>query len=152
VLYYESVAQVKPSAIHVITREIVAINRQWWRGTFGLDASEEERPAILSGKTALFHTQGIPDADDVFMAFADADYILERLGDWAERFKIKWRIRMREDDWGAVDPTGMTRPLFDQMTKWSSRAGVYQGGKPRWSVPEGRRTELLARYAGRQEV
>ena len=151
-LRYESVAQVKPSAIHVIIREIGAIDRVWWRGTLGLDASEEGRPAILKGKTALFHTQGIPDADDVFMAFADAAFILEKLGDWSKRFKIKWRIRMREDDWGAVDPTGMTRPLHDQMTKWSSRAGVYQPGKPGWAIPEERRTGLLARYAGRKEV
>ncbi len=151
-LHYESVAQVKPSAIHVITREIGALSRVWWRGTFGLDASEEERPAILTGKTALFHTQGIPDEDDVFMAFADAAFILELLADWAKRFKIKWRIRMREDDWGAVDPTGMTRPLIDQMAKWSGRAGIYQSGKLGWSVPEERRTGLLVRYAGRKEV
>jgi hypothetical protein len=152
VLRYESVAQVKPSAIHVIQLEIGAIERQWWRGTLGVDASEEERPAILSGKTALFHGSDIPDADDVFMAFADAAFILEMLADWAKRFKIKWRIRMREDDWGAVDPIGMTRPLLDQMRKWSGRAGVYQSGKLGWSVPEERRIELLARYAGRKEV
>jgi len=152
VLSYESVAQVKPSAIHVITREIDALSRVWWRGAFGLDASEEERPAILSGRTALFHGSAIPDGDDVFMAFADAAFILELLEDWSTRFRIKWRIRMHDEDWGAVDPTGMTRPLRDQMAKWSGRAGVYQTGKLGWSVPEERRAELLVRHAGRKEV
>jgi hypothetical protein len=151
-LHYESVGQVKPSAVHAIFREIGAIDRVWWRGALGLDASEEGRPAILRGKTALFHAQRIPDGDDVFMAFADAVFILERLADWAKRFRIKWRIRMRDEDWGAVDPTGMTRPLWEQMGKWSARAGVFQSGKLGWAVPEERREELLARYASRKEV
>lgn len=152
-LRYESVGQVKASAVRAIFREIGAIDRTWWHGTFGLDASDLDRPAILCGKTALFHAAGkIRDEDDVFMAFADAVFILEKLADWARRFKIKWRIRMRDEDWGAVDPTGMTRPLLDQMGKWSGRSGVYQRGKLGWSVPEARRADLLARYAGRKEV
>jgi len=151
-LHYESAAQVKPSAVQAIFREIGALSRDWWRGPIGLDASEEGRPSILKGKTALFHASGIPDGDDIFMAFADAVFILEKLVDWAKRFKIKWRIRMRDEDWGAVDPTGMTRPLFEQIGKWSARAGVSQSGKLGWGVPEDRRAELLVRYSGRKEV
>lgn len=150
-LHYESVGQVKPSAIHAIFRDIGEIRRTWWRGAIGLDASDEDRPSILKGKTALFHAQGIPDEVDVFLAFADAAFILEKLADWAKRYKIKWRIRMHDEDWGAVDPTGPTRPLQDQMGKWSGRAGLWQTGKLGWAVPEERREELLAKYADRQE-
>jgi len=151
-LHYESAGQVKASAVQAIFREIGALSRDWWRGPIGLDASEEGRPAILKGKTALFHSHGIPDGDDVFMAFADAVFILERLSDWAKRFRIKWRIRMRDEDWGSIDPTGMTRQLWEQMGKWSARAGISQSGELGWSVPEERRTELLALYSGRKEV
>jgi len=152
VLRYESAGKVGVSAAQSILEEIGAIRRDWWRGALGLDPSEEGRPAVLSGKTPLFHAHGIPDADDVFMAFADAAFIVERLAAWAKRYKIKWRIRMHDEDWGAVDPTGLTKPLREQMGKWSGRARVFESGPASWHVPEERRAELLVRYAGRKEV
>ena len=90
-LRYESAAKVGVSAVQSIIEEIGAIRRTWWRGALGLDPSEEGRPALLSGKTVLFHAHGIPDEDDVFMAFADAAFIVGRLSDWAKRYKIKYR-------------------------------------------------------------
>jgi hypothetical protein len=152
VLRYESTAKVGVSAIRSILEETGSLQRTWWKGALGLDPSEEGRPAILSGKTALFHAHGIPDEDDVFMAFADAAFIVGRLADWAKRFKIKWRIRMRDEDWGAVDPTGLTKPLREQMGKWSGRAKVFESGPAAWFIPEDRRQALLARHAGRKEV
>lgn len=151
-LRYESAAKVGVSAIRSILEETGSLQRNWWKGALGLDPSEEGRPAVLSGKTALFHTHGIPDEDDVFMAFADAAFIIGRLADWAKRFKIKWRIRMRDEDWGAVDPTGLTKPLREQMGKWSGRARVFESGPASWFIPEDRREALLARHTGRKEV
>ena len=152
-LRYESAGKVGLSAIRHILEEIGAIRRTWWHGAIGLDPAEDDRPAILSGKTALFHGHGrIPDEDDVFMAFADAAFIVEKLAAWAKRHKIKWRIRMHDEDWGAVDPVGMTRPLREQMGKWSGRAKVFETGPVSWAIPEERRQGLLAKYAGRKEV
>lgn len=124
----------------------------WWRGVLGFDASEEDRPATLAGRTKLFHASGIPDEDDLFMAFTDAAFILGKLAVWAREHKIKWHLRMNDDDWGAVDPGGLTKPLFGQMEKWARRAGVFSSGKDAWFVPEDRRAALLARHAGRKEV
>ena len=151
-LRYESTGKVGVAAVGSILEEIGSIRRTWWRGALGLDPSEEGRPSILSGKTPLFHAQGIPDTDDVFMAFTDAAFIVERLAAWARRYRIKWRLRMHDEDWGAVDPVGLTKPLREQMGKWSGRAGVLENGPASWFIPEGRREELLARYAGRKEV
>lgn len=149
-LRYESAAKVGVGAVRAILAEIGAIDRVWWRGALGLDPSEDERPAILSGKTALFHPAGkIPDEDDVFMAFADAAFIVQRLGDWAKRYTIKWKLSMRDEDWGAVDPSGMTKPLREQMGKWSGRAKVFESGPLEWFIPEDRRQELLAKYTPR---
>ena len=146
----ESAAKVGVSAVHAILAEIGTIDRVWWRGTLGLDPSEDDRPAILSGKTALFHGHGkIPDADDVFMAFTDAAFIVQRLGDWAKRYKIKWKLSMRDEDWGALDPSGMTKPLREQMGKWSHRAKVFESGPLEWFIPEDRRQELLEKYSQR---
>jgi hypothetical protein len=152
VLRYESAAKVGVAAVHQILEEIGSIQRNWWRGTLGLDPSDDDKPAILKGKTALFHVSGIPDEDDVFMAFADAAFIIERLADWAKRYKIKWKIAMRGDDWGAIDPTGLTKPLREQMGKWSGRAKVFESGPAAWFIPEDRREALLARYSDRKEV
>jgi hypothetical protein len=152
VLRYESAGKVGVAAVRGILGEIGAIRRTWWRGALGLDPSEEGRPAILSGRTALFHAHGIPDEDDVFMAFADAAFIVGKLAAWAKRHKIKWRLRMNDEDWGAVDPTGLTKPLREQMGKWSGRARVAENGPVSWFIPEERREALLARYAGRKEV
>jgi hypothetical protein len=152
VLLYESAGKVGVSAIRCIFEEIGSIQRNWWRGTLGLDPSDEGRPAILSGETALFHAHGIPDEEDVFMSFADAAFILGRLAGWAKRFKIKWRIRMNGDDWGSVDPVGFTKPLRDQMAKWSGRARVFENGPGSWYIPEDRREALLARHSNRKEV
>lgn len=148
-LQYESAGKVGLSALRSILSETGSIQRTWWRGALGLDPSEEGRPAILSGRTALFHAHGIPDEDDVFMAFADAAFIIERLAGWAKRHKIKWRIRMNDEDWGAVDPSGLTKPLREQMGKWSGRARVSERGPASWAIPEDRRSALLARHAGR---
>ncbi len=149
---YESVGRVGLSAAGAIQEEIAAIDRVWWRGALGFDASERGRPALLSGRTALFHSHGIPDEDDLFMAFADTVFILERLSRWARHHRIKWHVRMNDEDWGAVDPSGLTKPLAGRMEKWARRARVIPSGRGTWSVPEARRSELLARHAGRKEV
>ena len=151
-LRYESAGKVGVAAVRGILGEIGAIRRTWWRGALGLDPSEEGRPAILSGRTALFHAHGIPDEDDVFMAFADAAFIVGKLAAWAKRHKIKWRLRMNDEDWGAVDPTGLTKPLREQMGKWSGRARVFETGPASWHVPDERRQELLVRYSGRKDA
>lgn len=124
--------------------------RDWWRGPLGFDASDEEGPSILTGRTPLFHKSGIPDADDLFMAFADTAFILGRLAGWAKQHKIKWHLRMHDDDWGAVDPGGFTKPLTEQMGKWAHRLRIFPNGKDTWFIPEDRRAELLARHAGRR--
>src|SRR5947207_3183867 len=93
-LGYETTHRVNASIVQSIFDEIDEIDRDWWRGALGLDVSEEGRPSILSGRTPLFHKQGIPDDEDLFMAFGDAAFILGRLAGWAKRFKIKWHIRM----------------------------------------------------------
>lgn len=151
-LEYESTGRVRASVSRAIVQDIAGIEREWWRGALGLDASDEGHPSILSGRTPLFHKAGIPDADDLFMAFADAAFILGRLAGWAKRHKIKWHVRMNGEDWGAVDPSGLTKPLIDQMGKWARRSGVFMNGRDTWFVPEDRRSELLARHARRKEV
>lgn len=151
-LNYESTGRLKSSVIRSILKDIEGLKRDWWRGAIGFDASDEDRPAVLSGRSALFHQTGIPDADDLFMAFADAAFILGRLAEWSKRHKIKWHVRMNDDDWGAVDPSGFTKPLSDQMGKWAHRLKIFPSGKDAWSVPEERRAELLARHAGRKDV
>lgn len=143
---YESVGRVKPSAAGKILGETGALDRRWWNGRLGLDVEEEGRPSVLRGQTPLFHARGIPDGDDLFMAFGDALFILRRLSDWAARFGIKWRITMNGEDWGAVDPGGLTRPLVEQMDKWAGRAGAARSGPRDWAVSEARREELLERY------
>lgn len=149
-LRYESAGKVGVSAVRHILEEAAAIRRTWWRGALGLDPSEDGRPAILSGKTALFHPPGsIPDEEDVFMAFADAAFIVERLAAWAKKHRIKWRISMHDEDWGAIDPTGPTKPLREQLGKWSGRAKVFETGPASWAIPEDRRQELLRRYSSR---
>jgi hypothetical protein len=149
-LHYESTSRVGISAIRSIRKDLGQIEREWWHGALGFDATEEDRPAILSGRTALFHQGGIPDADDLFMAFADAAFLLGRLAGWAKKHKIKWHVRMRDEDWGAVDPSGMTKPLIAQMGKWAHRVKVFPSGRDAWFIPEDRRAELLRRYAGRR--
>src|SRR5207247_8225709 len=102
-----------------------------------------------SGSTPLFHKSGIPDEDDLFMAFADASVIVQALSRWAKRFKVKWHVRMNDEDWGSIDPTGRSRPLLDQMNKWARRARVPAQEKRTWPIDEDRRAELLLRHAGR---
>jgi hypothetical protein len=146
VLSYESAGRVKAADAARIRDEAGAIARAWWRGALGFD----EEKGILSGATPLFHSSGIEEADDLYMAFCDAAFLVERLADWAKRFKVKWRLRMHDDDWGAVDPTGPTRPLLDQMDKWARRVRAGLEGKGRYVVSEERRAELLERHAGRR--
>ena len=88
-----------------------------------------DRPVELHGETPLFGRQGASDEDDLYMAFSDALFILERLGAWARRFKIKWRLKMNGDDWGAIDPGGRAGPLVTHMDKWAGRAKVAWSGK-----------------------
>lgn len=152
-LTYESTSRLRASAVRAIRADVAGIERDWWRGALGFDASDgEDRPSILTGRTALFHRSGIPDDDDLFMAFADAAFILERLAGWARKHKIKWHVRMHDEDWGAVDPGGLTKPLIDQMGKWAHRLGMFPSGRDTWFVPEDRRAELLSRHAGRKDA
>ncbi|MBI3857044.1 MAG: hypothetical protein HY293_15265 [Planctomycetes bacterium] len=151
-LQYESTGRVNPSALRAIADDIGRIERDWWRGAIGLDASDEGRPSILTGGTPLFHKSGIPDADDLFMAFADAAFILGRLAGWSKTHKIKWHVRMNDEDWGAVDPGGLTKPLIEQMGKWAHRLRIFPSGRDTWFIPEERRAELLARHASRKDV
>ena len=149
-LQYESTGRLKPSAVCAILRDIEGIERDWWRGALGFDAADDERPTVLTGRTALFHKSGIPDDEDLFMAFADAAFILGRLAAWAKKHKIKWHVRMNDEDWGAVDPSGLTKPLLDQMGKWAHRLKIFPNGRDTWFIPEDRRAQLLARHAGRK--
>ena len=149
-LHYETTGRVRASAIRSILKDVGEIRRDWWRGALGVDASEEEEePAVLSGRTPLFHPSGIPDNEDLFMAFADAAFILERLAAWSKKHTIKWHVRMNDEDWGAVDPSGLTPPLIEQMGKWAHRLKIFPSGKGTWFIPEDRRADLLARHAGR---
>jgi hypothetical protein len=132
-------------------RDIEGIQREWWRGALGLDASNDQGPSTLAGRTALFHKSGIPDDEDLFMAFADAAFILGQLARWAKRHKIKWHVRMNDEDWGAVDPSGLTPPLLEQMGKWAHRLRIFPSGRDTWFVSENRRAELLSRHAGRRD-
>ena len=151
-LHYETTSRVGVAATRAIRKDLSGMDRDWWRGALGFDASDEDRPATLSGRTPLFHKSAIPDADDLFMAFADAAFILEGLAGWAKQHKIKWHLRMNDDDWGAVDPSGLTKPLLEQMGKWARRIKVFPSGRDTWFIPEDRRSELLARHSGRKDV
>ena len=149
-LEYETTGRVKSSAVRAIRADIAGIERDWWRGKLGIDASDEDHPAILTGRTPLFYKAGIPDADDLFMSFADVAFILGHLSAWSKKHKIKWHLRMNGEDWGAVDPSGLTKPLIDQMGKWAHRLKIFPSGRDTWFVPEDRRAGLLARHAGRK--
>ena len=149
-LQYESTSRVKSSVVRAIREEIQAIERDWWKGALGFDAAEEDRPSTLTGRTPLFYQSGIPDSDDLFMAFSDSAFILGMLSGWSKKHKIKWHIRMHDEDWGAVDPSGLTKPLLDQMGKWAHRLKIFPNGRDTWFIPEDRRAELLARHAGRK--
>lgn len=148
-LEYASTRKVSASAARKIQEDIGAIRRTWWRGAIGLEAEGAEAPALLSGSTPLFHGPGIPDEDDLFLAFADAAFIVERLADWSKRFTIKWRLTMNGDDWGAIDASGFSPMLLGQMEKWARRARVAAAGKGSWAVPEERRASLLRKYERR---
>src|SRR6185295_6915959 len=149
-LQYESTSRVKPSVIRAIREDIQSIERDWWKGAVGFDAAEDDRRSTLSGRTPVFYKSGIPDDEDLFMAFADVAFILVRLAGWAKKHKIKWHVRMHDEDWGAVDPSGFTKPLLDQMGKWAHRLKIFPNGRDTWFIPEDRRAELLARRAGRK--
>ena len=150
-LRYESTSRIRASAVRDIREELAGIRRDWWRCALGFDAADDDgRPSVLSGRTKLFHQSSIPDADDLFMAFADAAFILGQLAAWSKKHKIKWHIRMHDDDWGAVDPSGLTKPLIAQMGKWARRIKVFHSGRDTWFVPEERRAELLARHSDRK--
>lgn len=143
---YESTGKVGVSAARKIQGEVGAIRRTWWQGALGFDVGEIEQPLVLSGSTKLFHGPGIPDEDDVFMAWTDASFILEHLRRWSKQFKIKWHLRMNEDDWGSIDPSGLSRPLLNQMVKWSRRIGAVEIEKGTWVAPGERLDELMRKY------
>jgi hypothetical protein len=148
-LHYASTSRLGEGAIRSLCAEAAAIERDWWRGGLGFETDGAR--GVLSGSTPLFHrSAGIPDADDLFLAFADAVFILDRLAAWAKSRKVKWAIRMHDEAWGAVDPSGCTVPLLDQMDKWAGRVGALRPGRGQWEVDEARRAELLARHAGRR--
>ena len=146
---YESTGRVGVSSARKIQKEVGAIRRPWWNGALGFDVDEIDQPVVLSGSTPLFRARGIPDGDDVFMAFADAAFVLERLSDWSRRFKIKWHIGMNDDDWGSIDPSGFSRPLLGQMNKWARRARAAPAGDGTWSVSGERHEELFRKHKGR---
>lgn len=147
-LSYETTSQVGISAARIILREARAVERAWWKGGLGFDAEAVERPLVLSGKTPLFGRSGASDPDDLYMAFADALFILERLEQWSARFKVKWRLHMHDEDWGTIDPGGISRPLRTHLDKWAGRAKVEFSSKGRWVVDEKRRAEIAARHSG----
>ena len=149
-LEYASTRKVSASAARKIQVDIGAIRRIWWRGAIGLEGGGSDAPSILSGSTPLFHAQGIPDEDDLFLAFSDAAFIVGRLADWSKRFTIKWHLAMNGDDWGAIDASGLSPQLLGQMEKWARRAGVAPAGKGSWAIPEERRAALLRKYETRR--
>jgi hypothetical protein len=148
-LRYSSTSRVRRAQVRAILAEAASIERAWWHGGIGFDADDGTAPTVLAGATPLFHRSGVADEDDLFLAFADAALILERLADWARRFTLKWSLRMHDEDWGAIDPSGPTGPLLEAMGKWARRVGAAPAGKGRWRIDEGRRAVLLERYAGR---
>jgi hypothetical protein len=83
------------------------------------------------------------------MAFADASFIVARLAAWAKRFGIKWHLRMNGDEWGAIDATGLTRPLLNQMVKWARRVGAVELGRGAWEVSGERLEQLVRKYQRR---
>ncbi|HXX92911.1 MAG TPA: hypothetical protein VEN81_04710 [Planctomycetota bacterium] len=145
---YTTPGRVRAAHARIIQEEIGQIGRRWWLGALGLEPGVIDGPVVLSGSTPLFRGRGIPDPDDLFMAFGDAAFIVDTLEDWARRFTLKWHIRMNGDDWGAIDPTGLSRPLLDQMEKWARRAGVGPRDKGAWPVSAERREVLFRAYPG----
>jgi hypothetical protein len=145
VLRYETTGKVKAAAARAILEEARSLDRAWWNGGIGFEQDEPDGPVELSGKTALFRA-GVPMEDDLFMSFADMQAIVGRLADWAKRYRLKWHLTMHGDDWGAVDSTGPTPPLQEQLKKWSKRARVAPAGKSSWVISEERRAEIAARH------
>ena len=96
---------------------------------------------ILKGGTPLFRSNALLE-DDLFMSFGDMSFIVDRLAGWAAAHGVKWRLHMHDEDWGAIDPTGPSQMLLDQLTKWSKRAKVPSAGKAKWLIPDTRRREI----------
>ena len=144
-LRYESASKVAASAVNVILSEAAGVQRQWWHGTIGFENEQASSPAVLRGLTPLFRSN-VPLEDDLFMAFGDMVAIVDLLIDWAGRFGIKWRLFMNDEDWGAIDPTGVSQVLLDQMTKWSKRAKVPVAGRAKWMIPDTRRRDIGDRH------
>jgi hypothetical protein len=145
-LRYSTAARVGEGAARRILEAAAALRRDWWKDPLGLDRTGDR---TLEGRSALFHSGGIPDADDLFMAFADAVFILERLGAWAREERLKWRFTMHDDDWGALDPSGPDPVLRRALDKWAGRVRAERLPKGRYAVSEERRAGLLARHADR---
>ncbi|HYE97334.1 MAG TPA: hypothetical protein VEJ18_00420 [Planctomycetota bacterium] len=142
---YESASKVGVSPARAILSETAAIERAWWNGALGFDVDDPEHPVVLQGGVKLFRSD-VTMEDDLFLAFADMAAIVERLIDWAARYKVKWRLHMHDEDWGTIDPQGISQQLLDQLEKWAKRAKVVSSGKAKWFIPEARREELLARH------
>jgi hypothetical protein len=144
-LRYESASKVGASAVNAILSEAAGVQRQWWQGTLGFENEPATAPVVLRGITPLFRSN-VPLEDDLFMAFGDMVAIVDLLADWSVRFNVKWRLHMNDEDWGAIDPTGPTPMLLDQMTKWSKRAKVPAAGRSKWLIPDTRRRDIGDRH------
>ncbi len=146
-LSYESTGRVRDGIRRVLQADAAQIQRDWWRGGLGF----EPGAATLRGSTPLFHrSRLIPDPDDLFMAFCDVAFLTGRLSDWAARHRLKWRLHMHDEDWGAIDPGGPDEVLSRSMNKWARRVQVVIEGRGEYAIPEDRRRDLLARHAGRR--
>ncbi len=117
-LEYETANRVRAADAKRIVEEALALQREWWRGPLAFDDPPEVKPAILSGAAPLFHHQGVSDEDDLFMAFADVVYLVERLAGWASRFNLKWILRMNGEAWGTIDSVGCGAALLKEMRRW----------------------------------
>jgi hypothetical protein len=144
-LRYETASKVGASAARAILAEAAELKREWWNGGIGFENDEPSVPEVLKGATPLFRSN-VPLEDDLFMAFGDMSAIADLLIDWAARFGVKWRLDMNGEDWGAIDPTGPSQVLIDQLTKWSKRAKVPSAGKARWLIPDTRRRDLSQKH------
>jgi hypothetical protein len=145
-LAYESASKVGVAAVKAILAEAAGVERAWWNGAIGFEIVEAPKaPDVLKGGTPLFRP-GVPLEDDLFMSFGDMAAIVELLAGWAERFGVKWRLRMDDEDWGTIDPTGPSQVLLDQLKKWSRRAKVPEAGKAKWMIPDTRRRDIASRH------
>jgi len=140
-LRYESASKVGASSAKSILAEAGELQRDWWNGGIGFENQDPASPEVLKGGTPLFRSNALLE-DDLFMSFGDMSFIVDRLAEWAAKYGVKWRLHMHDEDWGAIDPTGPSQMLLDQLVKWSKRAKVPAAGKAKWMIPDTRRREI----------